>query len=265
VAESAELVCLELGLVAYARALEMQRRLAEMRVAGEIGDRLLLLEHPPVLTKGRQSEPAELGMGEDWYRMQGIEIAETDRGGRVTYHGPGQLVAYPIVDIAGVVPGGRPDVRAWVQMLERVMIASLVPYGVEAQVFDGLAGVWTAGAPPLGLGTMGPEGAPVAARDPELAARDGSARKIGSIGIHVSRGVSTHGIAINVSNDLQPFEWIVPCGVEAARMTSVSRELGAEQDLAGFTRTVRGAFGEVLGREVVDACAAELEGVAAAR
>jgi lipoyl(octanoyl) transferase len=264
VAESAELVCLELGLVPYERALEMQRGLATMRAAGEIGDRLLLLEHPPVLTKGRRTDPRELGMGEDWYRMQGIEVAETDRGGSVTYHGPGQLVAYPIVEIAGAVPGGRPDVRAWVGMLERVMVASLAPYGVEAQVFDGLAGVWTAGAPPLPAGTMGPQGEPVAVRDAELAAREGSARKIGSIGIHVSRGISTHGIAVNVSNDLQPFEWIVPCGVEVARMTSLSRELGAEQDLAAFTATVRAAFGEVLGRNVVDACREELEGVAAA-
>jgi lipoyl(octanoyl) transferase len=264
VAESAELVCLELGLVPYARALEMQRRLAAMRAAGKIGDRLLLLEHPPVLTKGRRTDPHELGMGEDWYRMQGIEVAETDRGGSVTYHGPGQLVAYPIVEIAGVLPDGRPDVHAWVRLLERVMIGALAPYGVEVQVFDGLAGVWTAGAPPLPPGATGPQGAPVGIRDAELAARDGEARKIGSIGIHVSRGVSTHGIAINVSNDLQPFEWIVPCGIEAARMTSLSRELGAEQDLADFTATVRGTFSEVLARSVVDACREELEGVAAA-
>ena len=263
-AETAELVCLELGTVPYERALGIQRRLAAMRADDRIGDRLLLLEHPPVLTKGRRTDPAELGMGEDWYRMQGIEVVETDRGGRVTYHGPGQLVAYPIVDIAGVVEGGRPDVHAWVRLLERVMIDSLAPFGVEAQVFDGLAGVWSAGAPPLPLGSMGPQGAPVAAREPELAAREGDARKIGSIGIHVSRGISTHGLAINVNNDLQPFEWIVPCGIEVARMTSLSRELGAEQDLAAFTATVRGAFGAVLGRSVVDACDAEIEGVAAA-
>ncbi len=258
------LVCLRLGLVPYGAALAIQRNLAEMRAAGRIGDRLLLLEHPPVLTKGRRTDARELGMGEDWYRMQGIEVCETDRGGRVTYHGPGQLVAYPIVDIAEVDPGAGPDVHAWVRLLERVMIDSLAAHGVPAQVFDGLAGVWTAGAPPLPLGTMGPQGAPVAAGSPELAEAGGEARKIGSIGIHVSRGISTHGLAINVNNDLQPFEWIVPCGIETARMTSLSRELGAEQDFAAFTETVRGAFGAAMGREVADACKEELEGVAAA-
>jgi lipoyl(octanoyl) transferase len=257
------LVCLRLGLVSYEQGLAIQRRLATARADGELGDRLLLLEHPPVLTKGRRTDPRELGMGEDWYRMQGIEVVETDRGGRVTYHGPGQLVAYPIVAIAEALPEGRPDVHAWVRLLERVMIDALAEHGVAAQVFDGLAGVWTAGAPPLPLGAPGPQGEPVSARDPKLAAADGDARKIGSIGIHVSRGVSTHGIAINVNNDLQPFEWIVPCGVESARMTSLSRELGAEQDFGAFTESVRRAFGTALDRETADACAAELEGVAA--
>lgn len=257
------LVCLELGLVPYDEALTLQRNLAAMRAAGRIGDRLLLLEHPPVLTKGRRTEPGELGMGEDWYRMQGIEVAATDRGGRATYHGPGQLVAYPIADIAPAT-GGQADVRAWVELLERAMIDALRAFGVAAQVFEGLAGVWTAGAPPLPLGSMGPQGAPVAARTPELAESGGEARKIGSIGIHVSRGISTHGLAINVNNDLQPFEWIVPCGIDHARMTSVSRELGAEQDFAAFVAAARAAFGDVLGREVVDACREELEGVRAA-
>jgi lipoyl(octanoyl) transferase len=258
------LVCLRLGLVPYESALTIQRNLAAMRASGRIGDRLLLLEHPPVLTKGRRTDPGELGMGEDWYRMQGIEIADTDRGGRVTYHGPGQLVAYPIVDIAAADPTGQPDVRSWIRLLEGVMIDALDAHGVRAQVFDGLAGVWTTGAPPIPVGAMGPQGAPVAARSPELAGAGGEARKIGSIGIHVSRGISTHGLAINVNNDLQPFEWIVPCGIEFARMTSLSRELGAEQDFAAFTETVRGAFGTAMGREVAEACREELEGVAAA-
>ncbi len=242
-----------LGTVPYDEALALQNALADRRRAGEADDTLLLLEHPPVLTKGRRTEARELGMGEDWYRMQGIEVVESDRGGRVTYHGPGQLVAYPIVEIAGVTPGGRPDVHAYVRALEDVMLGALADHGVPAQVFDGLTGVWTAGPPPVPLGTQGPQGTEVTARDPELAAADaggGEARKIGSIGIHVSRGISTHGIAINVNNDLQPFEWVVPCGMEAARMTSVSRELGAEQDLAEFTATVRDRFGEAFGREL---------------
>lgn len=257
---AAQLAWTWLGTVPYAEALTLQQELAERRRSGAIGDTLLLLEHPPVLTKGRRSDPRELGMGEDWYRMQGIEVAETDRGGRVTYHGPGQLVAYPVVEIAAINPNGHPDVHAYVAALEAVMIDALAEHGIPAQVFDGLTGVWTAGAPPLPLGAPGPQGIAVGARDEALAAAPGEARKIGSIGIHVRRGIATHGLAINVNNDLQPFEWIVPCGIEAARMTSVSRELGAEQDLAAFTASVRDRFGDVLGRELVEVEASVLIG-----
>ena len=251
-ADRAELHSAWLGLVPYADALALQQRLAGRRRDGDVPDQLLLLEHPPVLTKGRRSEARELGMGEEWYRMQGIEVAETDRGGRVTYHGPGQLVAYPVVDVGALDRSGRPDVHAYVRALERVMVGALAEHGVPAQVFDGLTGVWTAGAPPIAIGATGPQGTPVKARSPELAAAEREARKIGSIGIHVSRGIATHGIAINVNNDLQPFEWIVPCGIEAARMSSLSRELGSEQDLGAFAATVRRTFGEVLDREVVE-------------
>jgi lipoyl(octanoyl) transferase len=239
-------------MVPYEEALELQRKIASARRAEKVPDSLLLLEHPPVLTKGRRSEARELGMGEDWYRMQGIEVAETDRGGRVTYHGPGQLVAYPIVDLASVLGTGAPDVLAYVRRLEAAMIDALGSHDVPAQVFDGLTGVWTAGRPPLPEGAVGPQGTKVAARTPELAGAGGDARKIGSIGIHVSRGVATHGIAINVNNDLQPFEWIVPCGIEAARMTSVAREHGAEQDLDGFALAFRDAFANRFDLAIVD-------------
>jgi lipoyl(octanoyl) transferase len=255
---TAPLIVTDLGLIPYAEALALQRSIAAARQGDLIDDVLLLLEHPPVLTKGRRTDPRELGMGEDWYRMQGIEVAETDRGGRVTYHGPGQLVAYPIVDVASATAGGQPDVHAFVRLLERVMIEALGEHGVRAQIFDGLTGVWTAGAPPVPLGAPGPQGTAVAAQDPELAAADGEARKIGSIGIHVSRGVSTHGLAINVNNDLQPFEWIVPCGMEAARMTSLARELGAEQDFEAFKATVRDGFARGLGRETAEVTPEEL-------
>ncbi|MEO7197302.1 MAG: lipoyl(octanoyl) transferase LipB [Solirubrobacterales bacterium] len=249
-AERPELQWTRLGVVPYAEALALQESLAARRRAGEVPDQLLTLEHAPVLTKGRRTEARELGMGEDWYRMQGIEVTETDRGGRVTYHGPGQLVAYPIVDVAAATDAGKPDVHAFVRALEEVIVDSLAHHGVPAQVFDGLTGVWTAGAPPVPLGGVGPQGTIVSARNPDLAELDGEARKIGSIGIHVSRGISTHGIAINVNNDLQPFEWIVPCGIEAARMTSLAREHGAEQDFEAFARTVVEEFGRVFEREV---------------
>jgi lipoyl(octanoyl) transferase len=241
---------LRLGLVPYDEATALQARLAAARREGAIADTLLLLEHPPVLTKGRRADPCELGMGEQWYLAQGIEVAETDRGGRVTYHGPGQLVAYPIVDLASIGTGPSADVRAWVALLERAMIAALAASGVPAQVFDGLTGVWTAGRPPTPPGSPGPQGRAVAVADPELASAPAAARKIGSIGIHVSRGISTHGLAVNVNNDLQPFEWIVPCGIEAARMTSLAAELGSEQDMEAFAGAVEAALAAALGREV---------------
>jgi lipoyl(octanoyl) transferase len=212
------------GLVPYEEARALQRRIEAARQADEIPDVLLLLEHPPVYTKGRRSDPAELAMGEDWYRMQGIEVCETDRGGKVTYHGPGQLVGYPIVSLR---PYGD-DVRGYVSGLERLKIEALAAYGIEAEVIDGLTGVWVGGAPPEG-------------------------RKIGSIGVHVSRGVTTHGFAVNVNNDLQPFEWIVPCGIEGVRMTSVCRELGAEQEMDACMETFARRFGEIFDRDPVAA------------
>jgi len=241
---------LRLGLVPYAEAAALQARIAAELRAGETPDTLLLLEHPPVLTKGRRAEAAELGMGEEWYRAQGIDVAVSDRGGRVTYHGPGQLVAYPIVDLTALGAGPTADLRSWVGLLERAMIAALAASGVPAQIFDGLTGVWTAGRPPLAPGAPGPERRAVAVTDAGLAAAPREARKIGSIGIHVSRGISTHGVAINVNNDLQPFDWIVPCGIEAARMTSVAAELGAEQDLEAFADAFEEALAAELGREV---------------
>jgi len=203
------------GVVPYDEARRLQKELERARHERRIPDVLLLLEHPPVYTKGRRSTVDELPMGEEWYRRQGIDVVDTDRGGRVTYHGPGQLVGYPIVSLR---PYGD-DVHQYIRRMERVIVGALGSWGVEAEVVDGLTGVWTS-----------------------------ERRKVGSIGVHVSRSVTTHGFAINVNNDLQPFEWIVPCGIESCRMTSLSRELGAEQDLARFATTVRDRFGDVYGR-----------------
>lgn len=232
------------GTLSYGEASELQLRLAELRHNGEVPDCLLLLEHPPVFTKGRRAEPSELGMGEEWYRMQGIEVTETDRGGRVTYHGPGQLVAYPIIDLSAY----GDDVAAYVRRLERVMIAALADHGVGAQVFDGLTGVWAGGDPPIAPGEIGPQGTPVG--EASIGAGTGVARKIGSIGVHVSRGITTHGLAINVNNDLQPFNWIVPCGIEHAQPTSLARELGQPQDLDEFSGAIERLFGETFERAI---------------
>jgi len=197
-----ELQICELGLVEYREALKLQERVRAARQSDAIGDVLLLLEHHPVYTRGRRSDPAELPMGESWYLSQGIDVVATDRGGRVTYHGPGQLVGYPIVRTA--------DVVEHIRTLESAITAALAEEGIDAHARpqDGpdFTGVWV------------------------------GARKIASLGVHVQRGVTTHGFAVNVENDLQPFEWVVPCGLDGVRMTSVSRELklGEPRGLAGF-------------------------------
>jgi lipoyl(octanoyl) transferase len=197
----------------------MQKKVEGARRAGRVADVLMLLEHPPVYTRGRRMEAGELPMGEEWYRAQGIDVVETDRGGRITYHGPGQLVGYPIMSLRPY----RGDVQQFVRRMEAAIIASLADVGIEAGTIDGLTGVWT--------------------HEP---------RKIASIGIHVSRGITTHGFAINVNNDLQPFEWIVPCGIENCRMTSVARELHAEFDMDRFMDIVQREFGVAFGRMPVE-------------
>jgi lipoyl(octanoyl) transferase len=224
----AELLVVRPGTLGYEDARRAQKALAGARADGRIPDLLILLEHPPTYTKGRRTAATELPMGEDWYRLQGIEVLATDRGGRVTYHGPGQLVAYPIVNLRELAHPD--DVHSFIRRMERAMIEALSEWGVAAQVIDGLTGVWTEGDPPPA----------------------GEARKIGSIGIHVSRGITTHGLAINVNNDLQPFEWIVPCGIEAVRMTSLARERGAEQDLGAFGTTVAQRLAAAYDREPLE-------------
>jgi lipoyl(octanoyl) transferase len=175
-----------LGEVPYLDALALQSRLRAARQADAIPDTLLLLEHPPTYTRGRRTQPGDLPMTADWYRAKGIVIHDADRGGQVTYHGPGQLVGYPIMRIASV--------HDFVHTMERALIAALADEGIPAEVRDGLTGVWTAQG------------------------------KIASIGVHVSRGVTTHGFAVNVTNDLEPFTWVHPCGEDTANMTSITIE-----------------------------------------
>jgi lipoyl(octanoyl) transferase len=207
-----------LGVVPYSEAFQLQKSLERSRWAGELPDLLLLLEHPPVYTRGRRTTADELPMGEQWYRSQGIEVVDSDRGGRVTYHGPGQLVGYPIVSLRPY----RDDVHDYVHRMESVIVRSLAAAGVEASPLEGLTGVWTP-----------------------------ARRKIASIGVHVNRGVTTHGFAINVNNDLQPFEWVVPCGIDHCQMTSVTRELGRPHDMDDFMDLVCAEFGNVYERRPV--------------
>lgn len=190
-----ELWVCDLPTIEYREALALQERVRTARQQDRIPDTLLLLEHPPVYTRGRRSDARELPMGEEWYRAQGIDIVDTDRGGKLTYHGPGQLVGYPIMRIT--------DVIAYLRTMEQAIVATLADAGISAHARpdDGpdFTGVWTA-----------------------------ADRKIASIGVHVARGVTTHGFAINVCNDLQPFGWVVACGLADVQMTSVAQETGGE-------------------------------------
>ena len=197
-----ELWVCHLGTLEYREALELQERVRGARQDERVPDVLLTLEHWPVYTRGRRSGSDELPMGEEWYRMQGIDVVDTDRGGKVTYHGPGQLVGYPIVRVD--------DVVEYVRTLERTLVATLGGEGIVARARP----------------EEGPEYTGVWVED----------RKIASIGVHVARGVTTHGFAVNVENDLQPFNWIVPCGLTHVRMTSVIKETGRG---AGQMRCVR--------------------------
>jgi lipoyl(octanoyl) transferase len=183
-------VC-HLGLVPYLDALAVQQRVHARRLAGAIPDTLLLLEHPAVYTRGRRSGAEDLPFGEDFCRARGIDVIATDRGGKLTYHGPGQLVGYPIMAVA--------DVGAHLRTIEDAIIDALSDEGVAARTRHdegaGYTGVWV------------------------------RERKIASIGVHVSRAISSHGFAVNVCNDLEPFSWVTACGLPDVRMTSIAAEL----------------------------------------
>jgi lipoyl(octanoyl) transferase len=186
-----ELWVCHLGTVPYRDAVVLQEQVRERRQADELPDTLLLLEHPPAYTRGRRSAAGELPFGEDFYRAKGIEVVDTDRGGRVTYHSPGQLVGYPIMRVA--------DIGSHLRTIEAAIVAALAEEGIAARsrADEGAdyTGVWV------------------------------EERKIASIGVHVSRGISTHGFAVNVDNDLAPFSWVVACGLPDVAMTSLATEL----------------------------------------
>jgi lipoyl(octanoyl) transferase len=207
-ARSAEIV--QLGLVPYREAWELQRSLAAEVGAGTRPDTVLLLEHPPVVTLGRRTEPGELHI------PQGakVEIVETDRGGKSTYHGPGQLVCYPIFDLTR---HGQ-DVKKYCRDLEEALVQTLAAFGLVGQRIEGLTGIWLERPP----------------------------RKIASIGIHIAKWISTHGYALNVDLDLAPFtSWITACGLEDAQFTTIARELGRPVSVAEVRPHAAAALADV--------------------
>jgi lipoate-protein ligase B len=207
-------VC-NLGVVAYSNGVALQGTLRERRQAGEIPDTLLLLEHPPTYTRGRRADAAELPFPASFYEAKGIELHATDRGGRITYHGPGQLVGYPIMAVS--------DVHRHLRLMEAAIADALGQAGVKARSrhAEGIdyTGVWV------------------------------EERKIASLGVHISRGISTHGFAVNVDNDLEPFSWVIACGLPEVTMTSLAAESSGDcESVSCFRRRVAHSFCEAHGR-----------------
>jgi lipoyl(octanoyl) transferase len=207
----------DLGVVGYGEALEMQRDLVRRRRAGEIPDQILLLQHPHVITLGSSAREENILFGAEERAARGIELFETGRGGDVTYHGPGQMVGYPVLDLKP----DRQDLHRYIRDLEEVLIRALSVLGVEGWREEGLTGVWTSGG------------------------------KVAAIGVRVSSGwITSHGFALNISTDLSYFRSIVPCGIEDRPVTTLANELGVAPDWAVVREAVLTAFQDVFDRVI---------------
>jgi lipoyl(octanoyl) transferase len=215
-----ELLVVDLGSLSYAAALELQRDVARRRITGEIAeDVLLLVEHPPVVTLGRTAQGSNLIVSPDFLASHGVELFETERGGDITFHGPGQLVGYPVIDLKR----HRKDLHWYLRQVEEALIQAIGAFGIAGGRVDKYTGVWVE------------------------ADRD-SRRKIASIGVHARDWVTWHGFALNVNTDLRYFDLIIPCGIAGVTMTSVARELRqGSADIRAVAHEVTGAFGRVFG------------------
>jgi lipoyl(octanoyl) transferase len=225
-----ECVVVELGLMDYGEALKLQRRLVAARKTSAVPDVLLSCEHPHVITLGRNGKREHVHASEQLLQQMNVEFQATDRGGDVTYHGPGQLVGYPILNLGAI----RRDVAWYVQELEEAMIRTSAEFGVTARRVEGRRGIWV-DAPGTGE------------------------EKLGAIGVHLSQWVTSHGFAYNVSTDLRYFELIVPCGIPDKRPTSLERLLGRGVQVAEVTPVMAAKFGEVFGMTMRRATRGEIE------
>jgi lipoyl(octanoyl) transferase len=232
----------QLGVLDYSEGLRLQQRLVELRKAGQIGDVLLLLEHAPVITLGRNAKTANVLASTEQLAVRGVEVFECDRGGDVTFHGPGQLVGYPIFDLRGFsrqpsaishqelatesFPSWRKTLGAvdYVRRLEEVLIRTCGDFGIATKRVPGLTGVWTEAEP---------------------------AAKLAAIGVHISRSVTSHGFALNVNTDLSYFDLIVPCGITGKPVTCMKKEVGRELDLDAVGQAVSRNFGGVFGSQML--------------
>ena len=217
--DARELWIVSLGTVPYEEALELQRELARERISGAIPqDMLLLLEHPPVVTLGRSAKSKNLVASADFLASRGVELFEVERGGDVTFHGPGQLVGYPIIDLKR----HRLDLHWYLRQVEEALIRTLAEYSIPAERNIGFTGVWTKN------------------------------RKIASIGVHARDWVTWHGFALNVTTDLSYFDFIIPCGIDGVTMTSIEREIPQDsQSLPATVESVAHVAGRVFG-ELLD-------------
>ena len=218
----------DLGLIGYAEAYALQKRIVAARKAGAIEDVLLFCQHPPVITLGRSGKRENLLASEHVLRQKGVEFHTTDRGGDITYHGPGQIVGYPILNLGAI----RRDVVWYVRMLEEVMIRATLEFGITAERVEGKTGIWVR--------------------------YENAEEKVAAIGVHISRWVTSHGFAYNVSTDLRYFDLIVPCGIADSKATSLERLLGRSVRREEIAPRIAKHFGEVFGLELRESSKTEL-------
>jgi len=220
---------LQLGTIDYATGLRLQERLVELRKNGQIGDVLILLEHTPVITLGRNAKAANLVASPELLAQRGVEVFDCDRGGDVTFHGPGQIVGYPIFDLRAFPSSDSKrktlGVIEYVRRLEEVLIRTCADFGIASKRVAGLTGVWTDGVT--------------------------EEAKIAALGVHISRGVTSHGFALNVDTDLSFFDLIIPCGITTKPVTSMSKELGRVLSLEDVANSISRNFGQVFSSQIL--------------
>ncbi|MGB7599960.1 MAG: lipoyl(octanoyl) transferase LipB [Candidatus Sulfotelmatobacter sp.] len=249
----------QLGTIDYATGLRLQQQLVELRKAEKIGDLLLLLEHSPVITLGRNAKAANVIASPELLVQRGVELFECDRGGDVTFHGPGQIVGYPIFDLRGFARGAADAPSAlrkglgaveFVRRLEEVLIRTCADFAIPTKRVNGLTGVWT--DPTHGA-------ADAFVRQTEENRTDGGVHpsmgiaeaKLAAIGVHISRSVTSHGFALNVNTDLNYFNLIIPCGIASKPVTSMQQQLGKEPDLNAVAESISRNFGTVFSSQIL--------------
>jgi lipoyl(octanoyl) transferase len=248
---------LQLGTIDYAAGLSLQQQLVALRKEEKIPDVLLLLEHKPVITLGRNAKAANVVASAELLSRRGVELFECDRGGDVTFHGPGQLVGYPIFDLRGyATPDGKRKTLGaidFVRRLEEVLIRTSADFAIETKRIPGLTGVWTNPHPLSSRAELDDsKNRPAQSRDLLFAATTPNAEaKLAAIGIHISRFVTSHGFALNVNTDLSYFDLIVPCGITTKPVTSMQQELGRELDMNAVAESISRNFGTVFSSQML--------------